>query len=180
LKSIIAGADKMDKRCSFCISKGHKECLLSANDSSRCSECVRLNQSYCDVRGLSSEQLECIAAYHFRLEDELEEAEEERRRADAKVERLRKHKKMWYAKMRRAVARGITDLDELDRVEREEAEAARQAATAQPAEGSSAAAPASLEPVDYLGVLEMDPSMLEFLGPGGVFPQEPLHSQDSQ
>ena len=42
---------------------------------------------------------------------------------DAKIDRLRKQKKLWYEKMRRAVARGITDLEELDRVEREEAEA---------------------------------------------------------
>ncbi|PTB35121.1 hypothetical protein M441DRAFT_63026 [Trichoderma asperellum CBS 433.97] len=93
-KSVIAGANKIDKHCSFCISKGHQECLLSPTNSSRYSECVRLNQSYCDVRGLTSEQLERIAAHHFHLENELEEAEEEHRRTDAKVERLRKQKKM--------------------------------------------------------------------------------------
>jgi hypothetical protein len=46
--------------------------------------------------------------------------------------------------MRRAVMRGITDLEELDRVEREEAEAACQAIITQLAGGSSRANPASL------------------------------------
>jgi uncharacterized protein YdcH (DUF465 family) len=162
---IIAGAQDMDKRCSFCVSKGHKECLLSPNDSSRCSECVRLNQSYCDVRGLTSEQLERIAVHHFRLEDELEEAEEERRRADAKVERLRKQKKAWYEKMRRAVARGITDLEELDRVEREEAEAARQAALLVP---SSTVGPSqSVDAVDW-SAFALDPSLFPPLETGEI------------
>ncbi|KAH9435934.1 hypothetical protein MCOR02_004844 [Pyricularia oryzae] len=59
---------------------------------------------------------------HSRLESELEAAEEARRAADLKVERLRKQKKLWFERMMRAVSRGIDDLEELDRVEREEAE----------------------------------------------------------
>ncbi|EHA49555.1 hypothetical protein MGG_17554 [Pyricularia oryzae 70-15] len=52
----------------------------------------------------------------------MEAAEEARRQIDAKIERLRKQKRMWFEKMMRAVSRGIDDLEELDRVEREEAE----------------------------------------------------------
>ncbi|KAI6609947.1 hypothetical protein MCOR14_012004, partial [Pyricularia oryzae] len=59
---------------------------------------------------------------HSRLKSELEAAEEARRAADLKVERLRKQKKLWFERMMRAVSRGIDNLEELDRVEREEAE----------------------------------------------------------
>ncbi|PON19981.1 hypothetical protein TGAM01_v211151 [Trichoderma gamsii] len=63
-------------------------------------------------------------------EEELEEAEDVLAEVAAKVAHLRKQKRVWYERMKRAVARGITDLAELDCVEREEAEAARQAALA--------------------------------------------------
>lgn len=39
----------------FCESKGLSSCQVSAKDSSRCAECVRLYQSYCDVQGVSQE-----------------------------------------------------------------------------------------------------------------------------
>lgn len=175
--SVVRGAEIMDKRCSFCVSKNHQECLLSSDDSSRCAECVRLNQSYCDVRGLSPEQMNRIADHHFRLEDELEAAEEEQLRAAEKVKRLRKQKRIWYDKMRRAVARGITDLEELDRVEREEAEAARQVTTL----------PNPTDPVISNSAVDVDwgafdPSLLTFLGSGsdGIRPAEPSHVQGSQ
>jgi hypothetical protein len=171
----------MDKRCSFCISKNFEECLSSPNDSSRCSQCVRLNRPYCDVRGLSNDQLQKVSTEHFRLEEELETAEDALAEMAAKVSRLRKQKKIWYDRMRRAVARGITDLEELDRVEREEAEAARQAATAQSAEGSSGGDPASsLVDGDLLEPWALDPELARSLGFDGVFPQAPLHSQDSR
>lgn len=158
----------MDKRCSFCIAKGHKECLLSSLDSSRCSECVRLNQSYCDVRGLTSDQLDRVSAQHFRLEEELESAEDALAEVAAKVSRLRKQKRVWYERMRRAVARGITDLDELDRVEREEAEAAaRQAATSAPnltaSVSVSGPAVSSVDAVDW-SAFELDPLLFQDLG----------------
>ena len=163
LRSVVRNAVPMDKRCSFCVSRGREECLASPVDSSRCSECVRLNKSYCDVRGLSSEQLERIAAHHYRLEDELEAAEEERRVVDAKIDRLRKQKKLWYEKMRRAVARGITDLEELDRVEREEAEASRRATTSVSNPTKSGVPASSVDLVDW-SQFELDPSLLTFAG----------------
>ncbi|KAL7956106.1 hypothetical protein V8C34DRAFT_289912 [Trichoderma compactum] len=92
--SVVRGAEIMDKRCTFCVSKNHQECLLSPNNSSRCAKCVRLNQPYCDIRSLSPEQITRIANHHFRLEDEIEAAEEEQLRAAEKVKRLRKQKKV--------------------------------------------------------------------------------------
>lgn len=80
------------------------------------------HQSRCDVQGISPAQLRRIADHHMRFEQELETAEEERRAMDAKIERLRKQKKLWFEKMMRAVARGIDNVEELERVEREEAE----------------------------------------------------------
>ncbi|KAI6544261.1 hypothetical protein MCOR04_011848 [Pyricularia oryzae] len=108
--------------CSACQSRGIPRCQASPRDSARCTECVRLNLSHCDVLGVSPESLRRIASQHSRLESELEAAEEARRAADLKVERLRKQKKLWFERMMRAVSRGIDDLEELDRVEREEAE----------------------------------------------------------
>ena len=45
----------------------------------------------------------------------------------AKLERLRRQKKLWFEKMLRAVRRGVKSVEELERVEKEEAdrEAAR-------------------------------------------------------
>jgi hypothetical protein len=79
--------------------------------------------------------------------------------------------------MKRAIERGIDNLEELERVEREErkAEAACQAVIMQSAGGSSGADPASLELVD-LGSWAMDPELARSLGFDGVFPQAPLHS----
>ncbi|KAK1246416.1 hypothetical protein MKX08_000218 [Trichoderma sp. CBMAI-0020] len=71
--------------------------------------------------------------------EELEEAEDVLAETAAKVARLRKQKRVWYERIKRAVARGITDLEELDRVKREEAEAVRQAALLAP--NSTAAGP---------------------------------------
>lgn len=62
---------------------------------------------------------------HFELE--LESAEEERRVVDAKIQRLRKQKKLWLEKMVRAVARGLDNVDDLERLEREEADEAGRA-----------------------------------------------------
>ncbi|PTB47343.1 hypothetical protein M431DRAFT_514422, partial [Trichoderma harzianum CBS 226.95] len=135
------------KRCSFCISKKFDECLLSPDDSLRCSNCVRLNKSYCDVRGLTADQLDQVSAQHFRLEDKLESAE------DALAELAVK-----YERMRRTVARGITDLDKLDRVEREEAEAARQAATLLPNPTDPVTAGSAVDAVDWGA---FDPSLLD-------------------
>lgn len=64
----------------------------------------------------------------------MEEAEAERAELDAriareraimeaKINRLRRQKKMWFEKMARAISRGIDTVEELERVEREEAEA---------------------------------------------------------
>lgn len=108
------------------------------------------------------------------MEEELEEAEDVLAEAAAKVARLRKQKKVWYIRMRRAVARGISDLGELDCIEREEAEAARQASMS--GVDSSGADPASLVPVGFLELWEMDPELARSLGFDGVSPPAPLSS----
>ncbi|KAF5009660.1 hypothetical protein FDECE_4137 [Fusarium decemcellulare] len=107
--------------CSSCAKRGLTSCQVSPTDSSRCSECVRLNLPRCDVVEVSPAQLRHIAVQHQKLEEELERAEE-------KVLRLRKQKKLWFEKMMRAVSRGLDTVEELERVEKEEAEkeAARQ------------------------------------------------------
>lgn len=165
LRAIMSGADKSDKRCSYCVSKNLQDCLVSPLDSSRCFECVRLNKSYCDVQGLTPDQLDRVSAQHFRLEEELEEAEDVLAEAAAKVARLRKQKRVWYDRMRRAVARGISDLEELDRVEREEAEAAaRQAVVSVP---SSAGPSQSVDAVDW-SAFDLDPSLFPSLETDGI------------
>ncbi|KAK7727158.1 hypothetical protein SLS53_009470, partial [Cytospora paraplurivora] len=94
---------------------------VSASDSSRCAECVRLGASSCDVLGPSPADIRKISLQHRRLEDQIEAEEERLRESAAKLERLRKQKKMWSAKMARAIRRGLDNVEELDRVEAEEA-----------------------------------------------------------
>ncbi|KAM4065235.1 hypothetical protein HRG_004433 [Hirsutella rhossiliensis] len=123
LLGVILGSSAiMPEACSSCRSRGFTDCQISVSDSSRCYDCVRLNLSYCDAKGLSVQQLRKIGAQHQKIESELEAAEEERRKLDAKVERLRKQKKMWFERMMQAVSRGLDSVEELERVEREEAE----------------------------------------------------------
>jgi septal ring factor EnvC (AmiA/AmiB activator) len=114
LSAILSHSVNMPS-CSACSSRGIPSCEVSPIDSSRCSECVRLKRSRCDVLGVTPAQLRKIADQHAKLESELEAMEE-------KVLRLRKQKKMWFEKMMRAVSRGIDSVEELERVEREEAE----------------------------------------------------------
>lgn len=121
LEVILSNPSVMKSTCSSCQQSG-AECVGSPADSDRCAECVRLNLARCDANGLSIQQLRKVAAQHSKLEAELESAEEARRILDARVERLRKQKKMWFEKMMRAVSRGIDDVEELEQVEREEAE----------------------------------------------------------
>ncbi|KAF3763099.1 hypothetical protein M406DRAFT_323008 [Cryphonectria parasitica EP155] len=104
--------------CSYCKGRGLGSCKVSPGDSSRCIECVRLGRSKCDVMDLSPEELRNIATQHRKLEDEIEKRETE-------LLRLRQQKRMWSEKMKRALRRGITRVEELDRVEAEEAEAER-------------------------------------------------------
>ncbi|KAK4096218.1 hypothetical protein N658DRAFT_501832 [Parathielavia hyrcaniae] len=75
-------------------------------------------------------------------------AEAERAALDAKINRLRLQKRMWFEKMARAISRGIDTVEELERVEREEAEAL---ATSEASPGPSAAptTPSRL-PADFM------------------------------
>lgn len=144
LELILKSPSEMKNPCSFCLDR-KLSCVVSS-DSDRCSECVRLNQPRCDAKGLSPQQLRKIGDNHSKLESDLEAAEDELLRTMAKVQRLRKQKKLWFEKMMRAVSRGIDDLEELERVEREEAEKEQQrAAPARPPSSSS-----ELLPPDFI------------------------------
>ncbi|PTB47362.1 hypothetical protein M431DRAFT_40815, partial [Trichoderma harzianum CBS 226.95] len=95
---------------------------ISKEDSTRCTECIKDNKSLCNARPLSSAQLRKIALFYTQYENTLKEAEEEHKTVNAKIECLRKQKRLWLEKITRAVARGINNLEELDRVKRKEAE----------------------------------------------------------
>jgi hypothetical protein len=95
---------------------------VSDRDSSRCSECVRAGRSRCDIQGPSNDNLVRIDIQFRELEEAVERAEEERCAVNAKVERLRKQKKLWFEKMIHVIRRGISSVEELKRVEKEEAE----------------------------------------------------------
>lgn len=133
LRSIAENCFEMPS-CSSCEARGIDSCEVSPKDSSRCMECVRLGVSFCDVLGPSPADLRNIAKQRQRLEEQLEAAEEERRAIDNKIERLRKQKKEWVSKMRRAIRRGLDSVEELDRVENAEAEAERKRIADQSAE----------------------------------------------
>jgi hypothetical protein len=121
LSVVLANSVEMPKPCFECDRQG-RQCSASVQDSSRCSECVRLKLSYCDFAALSPQQIRRIGSQHSKLEAELEAAEEEAALANAKIQRLRKQKKLWFEKMMRAVSRGLDSLESLERVEAEEAE----------------------------------------------------------
>jgi len=122
--------------CSSCEDRGVESCQVSPLDSSRCAECVRLGLSSCDVLGPSPVDIRKISLQHKRLEDQIEEEEGRLRDSAAKLERLRKQKKMWSKKMHRAIRRGLDSVEEFDRVEKEEAEAERARIAEQSAEAA--------------------------------------------
>lgn len=126
LAAVLSAAIPEMARCSYCDSRD-LVCRLAETDSSRCSSCINSNQANCDVRGLSPEQLNRVAAQHRKLELELEAAEEEADLVNARLRRLRKQKRMWYEKMMKAVSRGIDNLEELERLEAEESRATAEA-----------------------------------------------------
>jgi hypothetical protein len=130
LAAILSSAVEMPS-CSNCEKRGINSCQVSEKDSSRCAECVRSGRSRCDVQGPSNEELIKIGEQFRKLEEEVEQAE-------AKVQRLRAQKKLWFEKMMRAVRRGISSVEELEKVEKEEAEreASRQAENRPPSSDS--------------------------------------------
>lgn len=153
--------------CSFCESRGSISCQVSPLDSTRCSECVRLNQARCDVLGPDPAHLRGLTAKHLSAEKELEDAEEELERSAARVRRLRKQKKMWFEKMMRAVRRGIDSVEELERVEREEAQKEEERVKeARPASACSQPLGDSFEKDwdDLYGHVPLDPSLIATFG----------------
>ena len=114
---------------------------------------------------------EAIEEFGRRLEEAEEDRrkmDEERRVMDAKIQRLRKQKKLWFDRMMRAVSRGIADLEELDRIEAEEAakEAARQA-EGRPSSAEGYLSPGFIDVWDASrGDVPLDPSVLSMIGSG--------------
>jgi hypothetical protein len=110
------------------------QCLISESDSLRCSSYVHFQQSNCKAFSLSATQLRRIATKGANLNSELDKAEEAWLKAGKRVKRLRTQKKEWSKKIKRAIKRGIDNLEELERVKRKErkAEAAHQAALLAP------------------------------------------------
>ncbi|KAL8407543.1 hypothetical protein RB594_006387 [Gaeumannomyces avenae] len=174
LANLLSSAVEMPS-CSPCEALGRSRCEVSPQDSSRCAECVRQGRSRCDVLGPSLEQLRSLSVQHQKLETELEAAEAQHRAATqellaagARVERLRKQKRMWFEKKMRAIRRGIDSIEELERVEREEAEQSA---------ASAAVAPPSVPEPDFPplspGWLESgvnpDLDLLALLQPGKFF-----------
>lgn len=154
--------------CSYCESRGLSSCQVG-EDGERCTECIRHNQSRCDVKGLSASQLRNIGAQHSKVDAELDAAEEELELAAVRVRRLRKQKKLWFEKMVRAIRRGIDSVEELERVEKEEAEAAARKAALEEAERSKT--PSPVLPDDFAGLWEdvypnvaLSPSVLADFG----------------
>ncbi|KAF3763548.1 hypothetical protein M406DRAFT_357122 [Cryphonectria parasitica EP155] len=141
--------------CLNCEVRGLSSCQVSAQFSDRCSECVRLGQSRCDVLGPSSSDLRSISRQHRKLEDEMEELEEARRALDARIDRVRKQKRMWRVRLARAIQRSLDSVKTLERVEREEAEAERRAA---------AEANRSIEELVPVGPLPADSDSLSQMG----------------
>lgn len=150
------------KSCLFCEKRG-LQCLVSESDSLRCSSCVHSQQSNCEAFGLSATQLRKMATKGADIDSELDKAEEAWLKAGERVKRLRTQKKEWSEKMKRAIERGIDNLEELERVEREEreAEAARQAALL--ASNSAVGPSQSVDAVDWSS-FELDPSLFPPLG----------------
>ncbi len=95
-----------------CVRLGLSMYEMSSLDSSRCIEYVRKNRSGYNILDVSSKQLLAISAQHLRVEVELEKAEE-------RVARLCKQKKMQREKLTRTISRGIFDVEELEKVETE-------------------------------------------------------------
>lgn len=91
---------------------------------------------------------------------------------DAKIQRLRKQKKMWFEKMLRAVSRGIDNVEELERVEKEEAEREeRRLAENRPPSSGSLDADFGRVWDDVYPDVALSPSFLADLGfanPGGA------------
>jgi hypothetical protein len=144
VESILLSPIAMKNPCAFCEKRG-LSCEASPSDSSRCVECVRHTQSFCEAQGVSSQQLRKLSATYSKLDAEMERAEEEWFAMGAKVKRLRQQKRLWAEKMARAISRGIDSVEELEELERQEAGEATNAAAQ--AAASSPAVPVPGEPL---------------------------------
>ena len=121
--------------CDSC-DRSSRRCVASSN-SDRCSECISRGLAHCDAIHFSPFQLRRLTSARSKIEIELEAAvedlEEKQRlalEAAAKFRRLQKQRKLLSDRELRAVARGISDLEELESSERREEEDRRSSETA--------------------------------------------------
>ncbi|KAI5922783.1 hypothetical protein F4810DRAFT_235928 [Camillea tinctor] len=156
LVSVFLGNSTEMAPCSFC-ERNSLSCHVANTESSRCSECSSRNLS-CDAFGPSSKALSKMAATFHALEEEEEKAE-------AKLAQIRKQKKLWREKLRKAIARGVDSVEALEELERQERGAA-QGGSSDPA---AAVLPAQVEgddvasgnlSSDWLSGVNFDPGSL--------------------
>jgi hypothetical protein len=160
VETILLSPIKMKNPCAFC-AKRNLSCEVSPSDSSRCVECVKHTQSFCEAQGVTSQQLRKLSATYSKLDAEMERAEEEWFAMGAKVKRLRQQKRAWAEKMARAISRGIDSVEELEELERREAEEAENVAAQAAAHPPSGPIPA--EP-------PLDPSWAQRFAPASLCP----------
>lgn len=163
LQALARSSSEMPS-CSNCEALGFLSCAASASDSARCDRCIRGNRSSCDVLGPSDHQLRVVARSFHSTDQALELAEEEAERAQAKVRRLRRQRRVLADKVHRMVRRGLDSLEELDRVEAEERRLS-ELPSAEPFGSSEAAAPGP-SAADPAASVELDLGFFDWPSPG--------------
>ncbi|KAL2196648.1 hypothetical protein P885DRAFT_37161 [Corynascus similis CBS 632.67] len=124
--------------CSFCHSRGLRCKMIER--SSRCGECVRRGRS-CDGSGVPVSSLSRIVDESKRLDREEQDAKESFRleraalleaqqcmdESLARLDRIRRQKRLLLTKGRDMVRRGLASLDEVEEAERQESAASVEA-----------------------------------------------------
>lgn len=73
--------------------------------------------------GITPSQLKVLANHHSKLEEKLENTKELAAATHQKVLHLRKAKRMWYKKIKRAIAHSIDSIEELEHIKHKESKA---------------------------------------------------------
>ena len=134
--------DKGDEMlpCSSCERHG-RSCVVLAEKSSRCGECVRRGLPACDVRRIPLANWEALTREETRLRAEREAAFSAAMEGLAKVQRLEKLEKQLKERRSEMMSRNLRSLDELDAADEKErqerGEAERRATTSDSVGASS-------------------------------------------
>lgn len=164
--------------CGNCEKSG-LECRKSEH-SKKCGNCVKRGYR-CDTAPLSSDEVSRYLLEHDRLETE-EQRTEERMRQEmsavqssmAKLERLRKQKKLLSSRADEMIRRGVVNLEELEKLEEEERQASVEQSSTAATPGSSTIATVFPSGLDFSAALSpgaqarLDVEFAQFFaGPGG-------------